>query len=149
MCANYIKRKTQKECEHRRYGSNLFFYSRREFITDQDMTLGCVRNASVRGTLMKFSTNSFVTYDGINLSTKRNVSPRACKSNLYTPLALGEIHVTIRVSCNAICGRVECNERVAGERTSREREREYERVGVNDERLNGSAKTSRYRPKRE
>lgn len=121
MCANYIKRKTQKECEHRRYGSNLFFYSRREFITDQDMTLGCVRNASVRGTLMKFSTNSFVTYDGINLSTKRNV-----KSSLYTPLALDEIHVTIRVSCNAIRGRVECNERVAGERASREREREKE-----------------------
>lgn len=124
MCADYIKGKTQKECEHRRYGSNLFFYSRREFITDQDMTLGCVRNARVQGILMKFSTNSFVTYDGINLSTKRNVSPRARKSNLYTPLALDEIHVTIRVSRNAIRGRVECNERVARERASRERKRE-------------------------
>lgn len=68
-------------------------------------------------------------------------------------LLIDEIHVTIRVKlqrnfARAICGGVECNERVAG-RKSIERKREWERVVVNDERLNKSAKTSRYRPKRE
>lgn len=78
-CARY--KNARKKNEHRRYGSNLFFYSRREFITDQDDS---VRNAYTR----KFSTDSFVTYDGINFITKEKTSLLARKRVTCTPLAL-------------------------------------------------------------